>query len=105
MPWLLPVRGSNFKVPTSESIRIDLLPKTVDDVNLSLIDFRSSLAERGCTVMSDGWTVQRNRTLINFLVSCPKGTMFLKSVDASNKVKSFQLICEMVEEVVQEVGE
>ena len=55
--------------------------------------------------MSDGWTDRRNRTWINFLVSCPKGTMFLKSVDASDKVESAQLICEMVEEVVQEVGE
>jgi hypothetical protein len=31
--------------------------------------------------------------------------MFLKSVDASDKVKSSQLICEMMQEVVQEVGE
>ena len=31
--------------------------------------------------------------------------MFLKSVDASDKVKSAQLICEIMEEVVQEVGE
>eukprot|EP00253_Pinus_taeda_P031062 PITA_31062 len=31
--------------------------------------------------------------------------MFLKSVDASDKVKTPQLICEMMEEVVQEVGE
>eukprot|EP00253_Pinus_taeda_P033588 PITA_33588 len=31
--------------------------------------------------------------------------MFLKSVDASDKVKTAQLICEMMEEVVQEVGE
>ena len=54
--------------------------------------------------MSDGWTDKRKRTLINFLFSCPKGTMFLKSVDASDKVKSAQLICEMMEEVVEEVG-
>ena len=31
--------------------------------------------------------------------------MFLKSMDASDKVKSAQLICEMMEEIVQEVGE
>eukprot|EP00253_Pinus_taeda_P036012 PITA_36012 len=31
--------------------------------------------------------------------------MFLKSVDASDKVKTAQLICEMMDEVVQEVGE
>ena len=94
-----------FKAPTSECLRTDLLLETVDDVNLSLAEFRSSWAETGCTIMSDEWTDQRNRTLINFLVSCPKGTMFLKSMDASDKVKSAQLICEMMEEVVQEVGE
>ena len=88
--------GLGFKAPTSESLRTKLLLETVDDVNLSLVEFRSSWAETRCTIMSDGWTDQRNRTLINFLVSCPKGTMFLKSVDASNKVKSIQLICEMI---------
>jgi len=99
------VVGLGFKAPTSESLRTDMLLESVDDVNLALVEFRTSWAETGCTIMSDGWTDQRNRTLINFLVSCPKGTMFLKSVDASDQVKSAQLICEMMEEVVQEVGE
>ena len=99
------VAGPGFKAPTSESLRTDLLLESVDDVMLILAEFRSSWAETGCTIMSDGWTDQKNRTLINFLVSCPAGTMFLKSVDASDKVKTAQLICEMMEEVVQEVGE
>ena len=99
------VAGPGFKAPTSESLRTDMLLESVDDLNLVLGEFRTSWAETGCTIMSDGWTDRRNRTLINFLVSCPKGTMFLKSVDASDKVKSAQLICEMMEEIVQEVGE
>ena len=82
-----------------------ILIETVDDVNLALADFRSSWVETGCTIMSDGWTDQRNRALINFLVSCPKGTMFPKAVDASDKIKNAQLICEMMEEIVYEVGE
>eukprot|EP00253_Pinus_taeda_P032254 PITA_32254 len=99
------VASPGFKAPTSESLRIDLLLESVEDVMLVLADFRSSWVETGCTIMSDGWTDQRNRTLIDFLVSCPAGTMLLKSVDASDKVKTAQLICEMMEEVVQEVGE
>jgi len=47
--------------------------------------------------MSDGWTDQRNRTLINILVSFPIGKMFLKSLDASDKVKTAQLIFEAIE--------
>ena len=54
--------------------------------------------------MSDGWTDQRNRTIINFLVACPKGTMFLKSVDVSSHVKDANLIFTLLAEVVEEVG-
>ena len=69
--------GPRFKAPSYDSLRTDLLLETVDDVNLALADFRFSWVETRCTIMSDGWTDQRNITLINFLVSCPKGTIFL----------------------------
>jgi hypothetical protein len=53
----------------------------------------------------DTWPDTRNRTLINFLVSSTKGTMFLKSVDASDKIKSAQMLYHLMEEVVHKVGE
>eukprot|EP00253_Pinus_taeda_P018293 PITA_18293 len=52
--------------------------------------------------MSDGWTDQRNRTIINFLVFIPQGTMFLKSVDASDKVKDGHLLFQLLDQVVEE---
>eukprot|EP00253_Pinus_taeda_P028547 PITA_28547 len=99
------VAGPGFKAPSSESIMSNLLLESVGDVKLVLSKFCSSWVEIGHTIMSDGWTYQRNKTLINVLVSCPVGTMFLKSVDASDKVKTTQLIFEMMEEVIQEMGE
>ena len=33
------------------------------------------------TIMGDGWTNNRQRILINFMVYCPKGISFVKSVD------------------------
>jgi hypothetical protein len=54
--------------------------------------------------MSDGWSDGKNRTIINCLVSCPQGTMFLRSVDASNRVKDAMLLFELLDEVVMEVG-
>ena len=54
--------------------------------------------------MSDGWTDQRGRTIINFVVACPKGTMFLKSIDASPNVKDAHLIFTLLADVVEEVG-
>jgi hypothetical protein len=42
--------------------------------------------------MADGWTDQKRRTLINFLVYCPKGTVFLKIVDVSDVSKTARLL-------------
>ncbi|KAF3778511.1 hypothetical protein EJ110_NYTH43358 [Nymphaea thermarum] len=38
--------------------------------------------------MADGWTDIKNRTLVNFLVYCPLGIMFLKSIDLSDTPKT-----------------
>ena len=44
--------------------------------------YRAIWAKVGCTIMGNGWTHNRQRTLINFLVYCPEGILFVKSVDA-----------------------
>jgi hypothetical protein len=54
--------------------------------------------------MLDGWTDGKGRTLLNFLVHCPRGTMFLKSVDASAYVKDATLLCDLLYGFIQEVG-
>jgi hypothetical protein len=54
--------------------------------------------------MSDGWTDGKGRTLLNFLVHCPRGTMFLKSVDASAHVKDAALLSDLLDGFIQEVG-
>eukprot|EP00253_Pinus_taeda_P017977 PITA_17977 len=94
------VASPGFKAPSLESIRTNFLLESLEDAMLVLSEFCSSWVETGCAIMSDGWTDKRNRTLINLLVSCLVGTMFLKLVDASDKVKIAQLICEMMEEVI-----
>ncbi|PSS08268.1 Zinc finger BED domain-containing protein [Actinidia chinensis var. chinensis] len=54
--------------------------------------------------MVDGWTDQCKRTLINFLVYCPRGIVFLKSVDASDASKTAQLLYKLFREVILFVG-
>jgi hypothetical protein len=52
--------------------------------------------------MLDGCTYGKHgTTIINFLVKCPKGTMFIKFVDASTYVKDAQLLCELLEGFIQ----
>ncbi|XP_039144882.1 uncharacterized protein LOC120282190 [Dioscorea cayenensis subsp. rotundata] len=59
----------------------------------------------GCTLMSDGWSDRKNRSLINFLVNSPSGTVFLKSVDTSDVVKDAQKLFELLDSIVEEIGE
>ena len=42
---------------------------------------------------------------MNFLVNSPKGTIFLKSIDASHISKTADKIFKMIDDVVEEVGE
>ena len=53
--------------------------------------------------MSNGWTDGKGRTLINFLVHCPRGTMFIKSIDGSTYVKDATLLCELMEGFIQDI--
>ena len=55
--------------------------------------------------MSDGWTSRTNKTLINFLVNCPTGTMFVKSIDASSFMKTREKTFELLDAFVEQIGE
>jgi hypothetical protein len=55
--------------------------------------------------MSDGWTDRKGRSIINFLVNSPSGTMFVKSIDASDIVKTGEKIFEMLDAVGDQIGE
>ena len=75
-----------------------------NDVNVRLEELKKSWESTGCTVMSDGWTDTKGRTLINFLVHCPRGIMFIKLVDASSHVKDAALLCELLNAFIKEIG-
>ena len=58
----------------------------------------------GCTIMGDGWTDNRQRTLINFLKYCLEGILFAKSVDASDVVKDATNLFLLFDEMIEWVG-
>jgi hypothetical protein len=64
-------KGSNFHV-----FRGYYLAKAVDEVKIFVESYRETWKKTSCTLMTDGWTDQKRRTLINFLVYCLKGTIF-----------------------------
>ncbi|KAH9309600.1 hypothetical protein KI387_037511 [Taxus chinensis] len=98
------VVGKGFKGPSMHDLRGSLLKKEVVSIDEYLKRCKTSWAKTGCTIMSDGWSDGKNRTIINFLASCLQGTMFSKSVDASDRVKYANLLFELLDEIVIEVG-
>ncbi|XP_058776906.1 uncharacterized protein LOC131651251 [Vicia villosa] len=92
--------GAGYKVPTMHALRGNLINKWVDDVKIQIEQYRSIWKDTGCTLMADGWTDRCRRTLINFLVYCPKGTVFIKSVDASGASKTADTLFKLFKEVV-----
>ncbi|KAH9329477.1 hypothetical protein KI387_001585, partial [Taxus chinensis] len=98
------VTGKGFKGPSMHDLRGSLLKKEVASIDEYLKGCKASRAKTRCTIMLDGWSDGKNRTIINFLASCPQGTMFLKSVDASDRVKDANLLFELLDEIVLEVG-
>jgi hypothetical protein len=97
------VVGLGYMAPTYEELRGPILQNEKIDCARRLEELKGSWETTGCTVMSDGWTDQKGRTLLNFLVNCPKGTMFVKSVDASTHVKDASLLCDLLDEFIREV--
>ena len=59
----------------------------------------------GCTIMCDGWTGPTKLSIINFMVYSKGSTIFLKSIDASDKIKDNKYIYGLLKDVIKEVGE
>jgi hypothetical protein len=98
------VVGQGYKSPTFEELQRPILQEEKKDINSRLAEFKQSWEISRCTMMSDGWIDRKDRSLLNFLVHCPRGTVFIKSVDASTHVKDATLLCELMDAFIQEIG-
>ncbi|KAL5141500.1 hypothetical protein HKD37_09G024839 [Glycine soja] len=79
--------------------------KKVQKTDDSLQEFRDDWKRTGCSIMSDGWTDKKRRSICNFLVNSPKGTIFLYSLDTSDISKTTDKFFKMLDDVVKFVGE
>ena len=57
----------------------------------------------GCTIMCDGWTGPTKLSIINFMVYSKGSTIFLKSVDVSDKIKDNKYIYGLLNDVIKEI--
>ena len=90
--------------PSPYEIKNKYLEMEYKDMEDYVIQQREKWKIYGCTIMSDGWTRPTRLSIINFMAYSKGSTMFLKSVDASNKIKDHKYIYKLLKNVIKEVG-
>eukprot|EP01018_Ginkgo_biloba_P006658 Gb_37096 [translate_table: standard] len=65
---------------------------------------RASWRTTSVSIVSDGWTDVRNMPLINVIVVCPKGSMFLNVVDCNGELKNATFIANILINDIESVG-
>ncbi|KAH6808014.1 hypothetical protein C2S51_029122 [Perilla frutescens var. frutescens] len=97
--------GRGLKAPTMYELRTRILNEE-EKTTIAFVDEIKATWKKTCVfLLSDGWSDMRNRSLINFLINNQYGTVFLKIVDASDYVKDAQKLFELLDSVIEEVGE
>nr|KYP48249.1 hypothetical protein KK1_030033 [Cajanus cajan] len=105
--------GRGLKPPNYHEVRVSFLKKVVDNIQKSLEKYRSDWEKWGCTLMCDGWTNGKGRSLTNFLVnSLGFRDYFLKSIDTSDVIKDGEHVVQVVTDgasnlvaYIEEIGE
>lgn len=97
--------GPGLKPPTFHDLRLPLLKKAKEDTEKLKEKHEKAWRKHGCTLMTDGWTDRRGRHLINFLANSPEGTFFLGSVDASGESHDGQMLANLLEKQIKDIGE
>jgi len=62
------------------------------------------MRDNRCTLMLNRWIDGLGMTILNFLVNCSKGTMFIKSNNASTYIENTLLLCGLWDGFIQEIG-
>ena len=93
--------GIGLKQPSPYEISTRVLKAEVEDIDKIKATHMTTWKQYGFTVMSDGWTERKSRSLINFLVK----TFFYKSIDVSESIKTGTFLWEQLDKVVAEIDE
>ncbi|KAK4485199.1 hypothetical protein RD792_007824 [Penstemon davidsonii] len=94
-----------MKPPTYHEVRVSYLKKEVEHTKQLMKANEEEKEKYGCFLMADGWKDGKQRSLINFLVNIPRGSMFIESVDASSYSHTGEKMFELLDNFVRRIGE
>lgn len=96
--------GPGGKKLNQHEIREKLLYEEVEDTRKLLTQQEEDWGKTGCSIMTDAWTDQKRRIIMNLCVNCSLGTSFLESREASAESHTGEFIFDYVDNCIEKVG-
>ncbi|XP_038717156.1 uncharacterized protein LOC120010430 [Tripterygium wilfordii] len=95
---------ANYKIPTLQELKGWVLQDEVKEMREYAKTVRDSWEISGCSILLDAWIDDKSRNLVNFVVECPKGPIFLRSSDISSIIDDVDALQSLLNEVIEEIG-
>ncbi|XP_027095656.1 uncharacterized protein [Coffea arabica] len=92
-----------YPIPSSEDLRGWILQESVEEMQQYVREIKSSWMKTGCSILLDGWEELTGRKLLNVLVACPKGTIYIRSADITGFDEEGSCMLEFLDDVLKEV--
>jgi hypothetical protein len=86
------------------TLRTTCLTSAKQRIQKKLQKWHKRAGKTGITICIDGWSDPQNHPILNVLAVCPKGAMFLGSVDTSGETKTAEYIAGVLTEYIDLVG-
>ena len=97
--------GFNYKPPTYNALRTTLIESKKMEVEAEVKKTTSfSIETYGVSLCLDGWDNVVHRPLMNIMLSCPAGDIFLGSVDTSGNKKTKEYIARELKRFIEQIG-
>jgi hypothetical protein len=96
--------GPGAKKPHQHELREKLLHEEVEDTKKLIKDQAQEWVKNGCSIMTDAWTDQKRRSIMNLCVNCSIGTSFVESKEVSADSHTGEFIFQFVDSFIEKVG-
>ena len=96
--------GPGFQPPTQYDLRGRLLEEEHARTKILLQDREDEKIKHGCSIMTDAWTDMKRRSIMNLCTNTSEGTTFLMSKEMSNQSHTSEVIYELVDKAIEDVG-
>ncbi|XP_022891601.1 uncharacterized protein LOC111406400 [Olea europaea var. sylvestris] len=96
--------GSGHVIPSCDELKGWILEDVVKEMQNYVKEIKNSWEITGCSIILDGWVDENGRDLVNVLVNCPNGAVYLRSFDISAFVGDIVAMLLFLDRVLKEVA-